>query len=104
MDEWWDVRLASNGNHFYFDDKEKAFAEREKEKEQNMKSIVNYGNIVYGNVSGSTLSVDNSTKLRRQSKKMVETIKKITEEMWRKLRELLENIQVSRTTPKQKSF
>lgn len=89
----------------YFDDKEKAFAEREKEKEQNMKSIVNYGNIVYGNVSGSTLSVDNSI---HQIEKAIEENggddKEELQEILEEVKELLENMQVSRTIPKQKKL
>lgn len=89
----------------YFEDKEKAIKLREQQREQNMQSIVNYGNIIYGNVSGSTVSVDNSI---HEIEKAVEENggddKEELMEILEEVKELVDNMQTSRTIPKQKKL
>lgn len=87
----------------YFEDKENAMTKRK--KEQSMQSIVNYGNIIYGNVSDSTISVDNSI---HQIEKAIEENggddKEELQEILEEVKELVENMQISRTIPKQKKL
>ena len=44
----------------YFEDKQAALDRQDKREKERQQSIINYGNLVFGNVSGSTLTVDNS--------------------------------------------
>lgn len=44
----------------YFEDKQAALDKQDKREKERQQSIINYGNLVFGNVSGSTLTVDNS--------------------------------------------
>jgi len=89
----------------YFEDKEKAIAIWEQQREQKMQSIVNYGNIIYGNVSGSTISVDNSI---HQIEKAIEENggddKEELREILEEVKELVDNMQTSRSIPKQKKL
>ena len=89
----------------YFEDKEKAIAIWEQQREQKMQSIVNYGNIIYGNVSGSTISVDNSI---HQIEKAIEENggddKEELKEILEEVKELVDNMQTSRSIPNQKKL
>ena len=59
--------------------------------------------MVFGNVSGSTLSVDNSIhKLERDIEELGGDDKEELQELLDEVKELIENIQSSRTIPKQK--
>lgn len=89
----------------YFEDKEKAIEIWEQQREQKMQSIVNYGNIIYGNVSGSMISVDNSI---HQIEKAIEENggddKEELKEILEEVKELVDNMQTSRSIPKQKKL
>lgn len=64
-------------------------------------SFTNNGNMVFGNVSGSTLSVDNSIhKLERDIEELGGDDKEELQELLDEVKELIENIQSSRTIPK----
>lgn len=89
----------------YFQDKEKAIEEQEKQKEKNMQSIFNYGNIFYGDVSDSIITVDNSI---HQIEKAIDekggADKEELKDLLNEVRELVDNMQTSRTIPKQKNL
>ena len=80
-------------------------AEKARSHQQNFfsGSFTNNGNMVFGNVSGATLSVDNSIhKLERDIEKLGGDDKEELQELLDEVKELIENIQSSRTIPKQK--
>lgn len=80
-------------------------AEKARSHQQNFfsGSFTNNGNMVFGNVSGSTLSVDNSIhKLERDIEELGGDDKEELQELLDEVKELIENIQSSRTIPKQK--
>lgn len=80
-------------------------AEKARSHQQNFfsGSFTNNGNMVFGNVSGSTLSVDNSIhKLERDIEELGGDDKDELQELLDEVKELIENIQSSRTVPKQK--
>lgn len=80
-------------------------AEKARSQQQNFfsGSFTNNGNMVFGNVSGSTLSVDNSIhKLERDIEELGGDDKEELQELLDEVKELIENIQSSRTIPKQK--
>lgn len=80
-------------------------AEKARSHQQNFfsGSFTNNGNMVFGNVSGSTLSVDNSIhKLERDIEEHGGDDKDELQELLDEVKELIENIQSSRTIPKQK--
>lgn len=90
----------------YFEEKDSALKRRnEAEKKMSVGSITNYGNIVFGNVSESTLTVDNSV---REIEHMIDEyggedkveLKDILDE----IKELIENMETSRSIPKQKKL
>lgn len=87
----------------YFEDKQAAFDRQEKHEKERQQSIINYGNLVFGNVSGSTLTVDNSIHQIEQAidEKGGEDKEKL-HELLDEVKELIENIQSSRSIPKQK--
>lgn len=89
----------------YFEDKQAAFERQEKHEKELQQSIVNYGNMVFGNVSGSTLTVDNSIHQIEQAidEKGGED-KEELHELLDEVKELIENIQSSRAIPKQKKL
>lgn len=61
--------------------------------------------MVFGNVTGSTLSVDNSIhKLERDIEKFGGDDKEELQELLDEVKELIENIESSRTIPKQKKL
>ena len=84
-------------------------AEYEEEKNRSQQqnffsgSFTNNGNMVFGNVSGSTLSVDNSIhKLERDIEELGGDDKEELHELLDEVKELIDNIESSRTIPKQK--
>ena len=90
----------------YFEDKEAAL-KRKKETEERMSvgNITNYGNIVLGDVSNSALNVDNSIHeiehmIDERGGEDKEALKDILDEV----KELLDNIEASRSIPKQKKL
>lgn len=87
----------------YFDDKQAALDRQNKREKEHQQSIINYGNLVFGNVSGSTLAVDNSI---HQIEKAIDEKggedKEVLHELLDEVKELIENIQSSRSIPKQK--
>ena len=90
----------------YFDDKEQALQKQKRNQEElKMQSIVNYGNIVFGDVSGSTLSVDNSIhEIERAIEEQGGDDKAELYELLDEVKELIENMQTSRSIPKQKKL
>ena len=90
----------------YFDEKEAAL-KRKKEADEKMSvgNITNYGNIVFGDVSDSTLSVDNSV---REIERMIDEHGGEDQEELRdilvEVKELLDNMECSRSIPKQKKL
>ena len=89
----------------YFENKEKALALQKKhEEESKMQNITNYGNLIFGNVSGSTLTVDNSIHQIEQAidEKGGED-KEELHELLDEVKELIENMETSRSIPKQKA-
>ncbi len=101
----WEAILTPQGIK-YFELKEQALKRNEEEKKQvSFGSINNYGNMIFGNVSGSTLSVDNSVN---QIEKMIEEQggddKEELLSLLDEVKELVENIQTSRSIPKQKKL
>lgn len=89
----------------YFEDKQAALDKQDKREKERQQSIINYGNLVFGNVSGSTLTVDNSIHRIEQDidKKGGEDKEKL-HELLDEVKELIENIQSSRAIPKQKKL
>lgn len=89
----------------YFEDKQAALDRQDKREKERQKSIINYGNLVFGNVSGSTLTVDNSIHQIEQAidEKGGED-KEELHELLDEVKELIENIQSSRAIPKQKKL
>lgn len=68
-------------------------------------SITNYGNMVFGNVSGSTLSVDNSIhEIERMIDEQGGEDAAELHELLDEVKELIENMQTSRSIPKQKKL
>lgn len=87
----------------YFEEKKAALARQEQHEKERQQSIINYGNLVFGNVSGSTLTVDNSIHQIEQAidEKGCED-KEDLHEVLDEVKELIENMQSSRSIPKQK--
>lgn len=90
----------------YFEDKDKAI-ERHKERENRPVAgdFVNKGNIIFGDVIDSTLSVNNSIEyiekyIEQEAGEDKEELKEILEDVM----ELVENIKDSRSIPKQKKL
>ncbi len=90
----------------YFEEKEKAVARQKKhEEETKMQNITNYGNLIFGNVSGSTLTVDNSIhQIEQAIDEQGGTDKEELHELLNEVKELIENIEASRSIPKQKKL
>lgn len=87
----------------YFEDKQAALDKQGRREKERQQSIINYGNLVFGNVSGSTLTIDNSIHQIEQTidEKGGED-KADLYELLDEVKELIENIQSRRSTPKQK--
>lgn len=88
----------------YFDSKEQAIALQKKHEEEKAQNIINnYGNLVYGDVSNSTLSVDNSVqKIKQLIDENGGDDKEVLHDLLEEVKELISNIEASRTIPKQK--
>lgn len=101
----WEAILTPQGVK-YFELKENALKRQEEEQKQmSVGNITNYGNIVLGNVSNSTLSVDNSIhEIERMIDEQGGEDKEELLELLEEVKELLENIQTSRKVPKQKKL
>lgn len=90
----------------YFEDKEQALKRQEENrKKMDIGNITNYGNLVFGNVSGSTLTVDNSIHeiehmIDEHGGEDAEELHELLEEV----KELVDNMQSSRSIPKQKKL
>ena len=89
----------------YVEDKQAALDRQEKRELERQQSIINYGHWVFGTVSGSTLTVDNSIHQIEQAidEKGGED-KEELHELLDEVKELIENIQSSRAIPKQKKL
>ena len=101
----WEAIITPQG-FTYFKNKEQALKRNEEEqKHMSVGNINNYGNIVVGNISNSTLSVDNSV---HEIEKMIDERggedKEELHELLEEVKELIENIQTSRNIPKQKKL
>ena len=101
----WEATITPQGNS-YFANKEQALKRDEEEKKQmSVGNITNYGNIVFGNVSNSTLSVDNSIhEIERMIDEYGGEDKAELSELLEEVKELIENMQASRNIPKQKKL
>ena len=101
----WEATITPQGNS-YFANKEQALKRDEEEKKQmSVGNITNYGNIVFGNVSNSTLSVDNSIhEIKRMIAEHGGEDKAELSELLEEVKELVENMQTSRNIPKQKKL
>lgn len=101
----WETTITPQGIT-YFENKEQALKRHEEEQKQmSVGNITNYGNIVFGNVSNSTLTVDNS--IHEIERMISEQGGEDTEELlelFEEVKELIENIQTSRNIPKQKKL
>jgi len=88
----------------YFVEKEAA-EERQRRRQEGaqMQSINNYGIYISGNVSGSTLTVDNSIhQIERAIEENGAEDKEELYEVLNEVKELIENMEMSRSIPKQK--
>lgn len=101
----WDATITPQGNT-YFDNKEKVLKRHEEEQKQmSVGNITNYGNIVFGNVSGSTLTVDNSIhEIERMIDENGGEDAEELRDLLNEVKELIENMQASRSIPKQKKL
>ena len=101
----WEATITPQGIT-YFENKDQALKRHEEEQKQmSFGNITNYGNIVFGNVSGSTLTVDNS--IHEIERMIDENGGEDTEELrdlLNEVKELIENMQASRSIPKQKKL
>lgn len=90
----------------YFEEKEAALRrQEEQDRMAAIGNITNYGNLVFGSVSGSTLSVDNSVKqIEHEIEEKGGEDKEILRELMEEVKELIENIETSRAIPKQKKL
>ena len=88
----------------YFSDKEEAL-KKQKETHKRITGSVynNYGNMIFGDVSNSQLSVDNSiNKISRAIDEMGGEDATALHETLEEIKELIENIESSRSIPKRK--
>lgn len=101
----WEVFLTPQGVK-YFELKENALKRQEEEQKQmSVGNITNYGNIVFGNVSNSTLSVDNSIhEIERMIDENGGEDAEELRDLLNEVKELIENMQASRSIPKQKKL
>lgn len=101
----WEATITPQGIT-YFESKDQALKRHEEEQKQmSFGNITNYGNIVFGNVSDSTLNVDNSIhEIERLIDERGGEDKEELLELLEEVRELVENIQTTRNIPKQKKL
>lgn len=89
----------------YFEDKHAALDKQDRREKERQQSIVNYGNLVFGNVTGSTLTVDNSIhQIEQDIDEKGGEDKEELHELLDEVKELIENIQSSRAIPKQRKL
>ena len=88
----------------YFSDKEAALKRQAEAQKQIAGSVYNnYGNMIFGDVSNSELSVDNSiNELSHAIDEMGGEDATVLHETLDEIKELIENIETSRSIPKQK--
>lgn len=90
----------------YFDDKAEAL--KKQEERQTMVragSIVNYGNLVMGDAINSTFSIDNSVhKIEQEIEEKAGADREELLEILEEVKELMDNIEASRSIPKQKGL
>ena len=101
----WEAVITPQGIT-YFENKKQAIKRHEEEQKQmSVGNITNYGNIVFGNVSNSTLSVDNYVReIERMIDEQGDEDKEELIELLDEVKELLDNIKTSRNIPKQKKL
>lgn len=101
----WEATITPQGIT-YFENKEQALKRHEEEQKQmSFGNITNYGNIVFGNVSGSTLTVDNSIhEIERMIDENGGEDADELRDLLNEVKELIENMQSSRSIPKQKKL
>lgn len=101
----WEVTITPQGIT-YFENKEQALKRHEEEQKQmSFGNITNYGNMVFGNVSGSTLTVDNSIhEIERMIDENGGEDAEELRDLLNEVKELIENMQSSRSIPKQKKL
>lgn len=90
----------------YFENKEAAYL-RQKEAQDNMSQefFYNTGNIVFGNVTDATLSVDNSiTELAKAIDEYGGEDKEILHDLLEEVKDLIETIESSKQIPKQRKL
>lgn len=90
----------------YFDDKATALKKQEEKRSQpSVGYIQNSGNIVFGCVSNSTLTVDNSIQMIEQEiEEKGGDDKEVLYAILEEVKELMNNIELSRTIPQQKGL
>ena len=105
IDGMWEATITPQGIT-YFENKDQALKRHEEEQKQmSVGNITNYGNIVFGNVSNSTLTVDNSIhEIERMIDEQGGEDKEELLELLEEVKELIENMQSSRSVPKQKKL
>lgn len=101
----WEATITPQGIT-YFENKEQALKRHEEEQKQmSVGNITNYGNIVFGNVSNSTFSVDNSIhEIERMIDENGGEDAEELRDLLNEVKELIENMQASRSIPKQKKL
>lgn len=101
----WEATVTPQGS-IYFDNKKQAIKRHEEEQKQmSFGNITNYGNMVFGNVSGSTLTVDNSIhEIERMIDENGGEDAEELHELLEEVKELVDNMQSSRAIPKQKKL
>lgn len=90
----------------YFADKDAALKKQEEQREtKKFGSIVNYGNFVMGNATNSTFSIDNSVhRIEHEIEQTAGEDKAELLALLDEVKELMENMESSRTIPKQKGL
>jgi len=89
----------------YFEEKEKALRRKSEEDKMSVGSITNYGSKEFGNVTDSTFGVDNSSnQIEREIEEKGGEDKEILHELMEEVKELVDNIESSRSIPKQKKL
>ena len=90
----------------YFDDKESALKNQEKSTMHiNIGNLINSGNFIAGDAINSSFSVDNSIQdIEKMIEEMGDCDKDSLKEILDEVKELIENIESSRSIPKQKGL
>ncbi|MGM9549028.1 MAG: hypothetical protein ACI3V5_04205 [Faecousia sp.] len=96
-----------NSARTYNEQLEEYEAEKAREHQHSIVTgpITSYGNLIFGNVSGSTLSVDNSVhEIERMIDEKGGEDAEELHDLLEEVKELIENMQTSRSVPKQKKL